>query len=125
MAAIKRLIVMMEEDEEAALESEARAANVSTAELVRRRLFGRAEPEEDAFLQVLAELRPLVRKARRTLDGNLAEIRALRENAARQDTQVAERARRELTHVELVSVAERLRLAPESPYAKKRRGGRS
>lgn len=125
MAATARLIVMMEEDKKAALESEARALNVSTAEFVRRRLFGRAEPEEEALLQLLAELRPFVRKARRTLDANLAEIRALRENAARQDAQVAKRARGELTHGELASVAERLQLAPEGPYAKKRRGGRS
>jgi hypothetical protein len=41
MAATARLIVMMEKDEKAALDAQAEAAQVSTAEFVRRRLFGR------------------------------------------------------------------------------------
>ena len=56
MPATARLIVMMAPDEKTALEAQADAANVSTAEFVRRRLFGRGAPEEQTMVQMLAEL---------------------------------------------------------------------
>lgn len=40
---------------------------ISTAEFVRR-LFGRGEPEEQTFLAMLAELKPLVRNACKIID---------------------------------------------------------
>lgn len=125
MAATARLIVMMEQDEKAALDAQAEAAKVSTAEFVRRRLFGREEPEERAFLQMLAELKPLVRKACKTIDANLAEVRALRQSGDEQDTRAAERARGELTRDELASVAERVQFGPRQPSAARRRGARA
>jgi hypothetical protein len=124
MAATARLIVMMEPDEKAALEAEAEAAKVSTAEFVRRRLFGREEPEERAFLEMLAELKPLVRNACQTIDANLVEIRALRESANRHDAQAATRARAELTRDELAAIAERMQFVPALQSAGRRRGSR-
>lgn len=120
MTATARLIVMMEPDEKAALEAEADVANVSTAEFVRRRLLGRGEPEEQAFLQTLAALKPIVRKACKTIDANLAAIRALRENGDARDAQVARQARGELTRQERASIADRLDLRS----AARRRGTR-
>lgn len=124
MAATARLIVMLEADEKAALEARAQAAKVSTAEFVRRRLFGRGEPEEEAFLQVLADLKPLVRKACKTIDANLAEIRALRESGDRQEARAAAHACGELTRDELAAIADRLQLQPRKPSAARRRGAR-
>lgn len=124
MAATARLIVMMEEEEKAALETQARAAKVSTAEFVRRRLFGRGEPEEDALLHILADLRPVVHKACETIDSNLAEIRALRESGTARDARAAERAKGELTSAELATIADGLRLTPQNRSAARRRGGR-
>ncbi len=114
MAATARLIVMMAEDEKAALEAQAADARVSTAEFVRRRLFGRGQPEERAFLEMLAELKPRVRKACKAVDADLAAIRALRERSDDKDVAAAERARHELSPDELASIADRLRL-PERP----------
>jgi Mobilization protein NikA len=125
MAATARLIVMMEQDEKAALETQAEAANVSTAEFVRRRLFGRGEPEEHAFLEMLAELKPLVTNARKTIDANLVDIRALRESAGRRDAQAARHARSELTRPELSAVADRLQLGAPARAARRRRGARA
>lgn len=125
MAATARLIVMMEQDEKAALEAQAEAAKVSTAEFVRRRLFGRGEPEERAFLEMLAELKPLVRNACKTIDANLAEIRALRESADRRDAEATRHARGELTREELAAIAERMQLVPHSRSAGRRRGARA
>lgn len=125
MAATARLIVMMGPDEKAALEAQAEAAKVSTAEFVRRRLFAREEPEERGFLQMLAELKPLVRTACKTIDANLAEIRALRQSGDEWDARAAERARGELTHDELASIADRMPLVPRRPPAARRRRARS
>jgi Mobilization protein NikA len=110
LAATARLTVMMAEDEKAALEAQAADARVSTAEFVRRRLFGRAQPEERAFLELLAELKPLVRSACKTVEADLADIRALRERTQDSDAAAAERARRELSGDELASIADRLQL---------------
>ena len=115
MPATARLIVLMEQDEKAALEAQAEAANVSTAEFVRRRLFHRGEPEERTFLEMLAELKPLVRNAGKVIDANLAEIRAGRESAGRRDAQVAKRARAELTRDELAAIADRLQSSRAKP----------
>lgn len=112
MPATARLIVMLEEEQKAALEAEARAAAVSTAELVRRRLFAPLQPEEDAFLRALADVGPVVRKACDILVADLAEIRLMREGAASAETLAAERARGALTREELEAVADRLRLDP-------------
>jgi hypothetical protein len=110
LAATARLIVMMAEDEKAALEAQAADARVSTAEFVRRRLFGRGQPEERAFLEMLAELKPRVRKACKTVDADLAAIRALRERSHASDVAAAERARQELSPHELAAIADRLQL---------------
>jgi hypothetical protein len=88
---------MMEKDEKATLDAQAQAANVSTAEFVRRQLFGRTEPPERAFLQMLAELKPLVRRACKAIDANLAEIGALRRGAAEEDRRAAAQVRQELS----------------------------
>jgi hypothetical protein len=125
MAATARLIVMMEESEKAALDAEAESAKVSTAEFVRRRLFGRREPEEQAFLEILAALKPLVRDACRTIERNLADIRTLRESSAELDAQAAERARGELSRAELSSIADHLHLTPVSPAARRQRTRRT
>lgn len=125
MPATARLIVMMEQDEKAALEAQAEEAKVSTAEFVRRRLFGRAEPEEHTFVEMLAELKPLVRRACKTIDANLAEIRALRESTGRRDAQVAKRARAELTGDELEAIADRIQSVPRPVAAGRRRGARA
>ncbi|MPY87464.1 MAG: hypothetical protein GEU99_06045 [Luteitalea sp.] len=124
MAATARLIVMMEEDEKATLEARAQAAKISTAEFVRRRLFGRGEPEEEALLQVLAELKPVVQKACETIDANLAEIRVLRGAGDEKDTYAAKQAHGDLTRAELVSIAERLQSEPSNPGTVRRRGVR-
>jgi hypothetical protein len=122
MAATARLIVMMEEHEKATLEARAEDANVSTAEFVRRRLFGRGEPEERALLEMLGEIRPLVRKASRAIDADLAEIRSLRESGRTRDARAAEQTRRELTRDELALIADRMRLGPPTrPAARRRR----
>ena len=110
MAATARLIVMMAEDEKAALEAEAADAKVSTAEFVRRRLFGRGRPEERAFLEMLADLKPRLRKACKTVEADLAAIRALRAANHERDAAVAARARGELSPNELAALAERLHL---------------
>ena len=123
MAVTARLIVLMEPAEKATLEARADAANISTAEFVRRRLFGRGEPEEDAFLEMLAALKPLVRKARQTIDRNLADMRMVRQSDAGRDAEVARRARHALAPDELASVARRLALSPE--HARRRRRGRA
>lgn len=124
MAATARLIVMMEQDEKAALEAQAEAAQVSTAEFVRRRLFGRGQPEEDTFLEMLAELKPLVRNASKTIDANLVEIRAMREINTR-DAQIAARARGELTGSDLSAIADRLKLVRRGRAVGRRRGARA
>jgi hypothetical protein len=123
MAATARLIVLMPDEEKAALEAQAAAANVSTAELARRRLFGREDADELALRQLLAVLKPVTRKAGRILDGNLAQIRALRARIEVRDAEVTSRARGALSRDELDAVAERLHLLPE-PAAGRRRGGR-
>ena len=125
MAATARLIVMMEQEEKAALEAQAEAAQVSTAEFVRRRLFGRGQPEEHTFLEMLAELKPLVRNANKTIDANLAEIRAMREINDTRDAQVAARARSELTGSELSAIADRLELVRHASATERRRGARA
>jgi hypothetical protein len=125
MAATARLIVMMEKDEKAALEAQAEAARVSTAEFVRRRLFGRGEREEEAFIDMLADMKPLVQRAARTIDANLAAIRDLRERTDARDAQVATRARHELTRDELSALAGRLRVGPRARVAGRRRGARA
>jgi hypothetical protein len=125
MAATARLIVMMEQDEKAALEAQAEAARVSTAEFVRRRLFGRGQPEENTFLEMLAELKPLVRNASKTIDANLVEIRAMREINDKRDAQVAARARGELTGSELSAIADRLKLVRRTRAVGRRRGARA
>lgn len=117
MAATARLIVMMEAAEKAALQARAEAARVSTAEFVRRRLFGGAGPEEQAFLETLAGLKPLVRRAYKTIDANLTDIRRLRESGGRRDAEVARNARAELTRDELASLARRLEAAHGSAPA--------
>ncbi len=124
MAATARLIVMMAEDEKAALEAQAADARVSTAEFVRRRLFGRGQPEERAFLEMLAELKPRVRKACKTVDADLAAIRALRERSHDSDVAAAERARQELSPHELAAIADRLQLH-ERPAREGRRKPRA
>lgn len=123
MAATARLIVMLKDDEKSALEAEASAANVSTAELARRRLFGREQPEEQALRELLASLKPLIRKAGRRVAANLAEIRALRESAASRDTAMARQTRGELTGDELRAIAERLQLAPHTAGRRHGAGG--
>jgi len=125
MAATARLIVMMEQDEKAALEAQAEAAQVSTAEFVRRRLFGRGHPEEDTFLAMLAELKPLVRNASKTIDAHLVEIRAMREINDKRDAQIAARARGELTGSDLSAIADRLKLARRGGAVGRRRGARA
>jgi hypothetical protein len=125
MPATARLIVMMEPDEKAAVEAQAEAARVSTAEFVRRRLLGRGEPEEQAFLEMLAELKPLVRKACAAIDANLAAIRAVRESAGRRDARVARQASGELTEAELSALADRMQLAPRPRPAGRRRGAQA
>jgi hypothetical protein len=124
LAATARLIVMMAEDEKAALEAQAADARVSTAEFVRRRLFGRGQPEERAFLEMLAELKPRVRKACKTVDADLAAIRALRERSHDSDVAAAERARQELSPHELAAIADRLQLH-ERPAREGRRKPRA
>ena len=124
MAATARLSVMMERDEKAALEAQAEAAEVSTAEFVRRRLFSRGEPEEETFLELLAELKPRVRNAAKTIDANLSEIRALRQSGGKRDAQVAARARGELTPSELSAITNRLQVLPRARVVARRRGAR-
>jgi hypothetical protein len=125
MAATARLIVMMEQDEKAALEAQAEAAQVSTAEFVRRRLFGRGQPEEDAFLEMLAEMKPLVRNASKAIDANLVEIRAMREISDKRGAQIAARARGELTGSDLSAIADRLKLVRRGSAVGRRRGARA
>jgi hypothetical protein len=125
MAATARLIVMMEQDEKDALEAQAEAAQVSTAEFVRRRLFGRGQPEEDMFLESLAELKPLVRNASKTIDANLAEIRAMREINGKRDAQIAARARGKLRGSDLSAIADRLKLVRRGRAVGRRRGARA
>ena len=124
MAATARLIVMMEQDEKAALEAQAEAAQVSTAEFVRRRLFGRGQPEENTFLEMLAELKPLVRNASKTIDANLVAIRAMREINDKRDARIAARARAELTGRDLSAIADRLKLVRRGRAVGRRRGAR-
>jgi mobilization protein NikA len=121
VGATARLIVMMADHEKAALEAQAADANVSTAEFVRRRLFGRAQPEERAFLEILAELKPQVRRACKTVDADLATIRALREGSHDRDLIVAERTRQELSGDELGAIAERLHLTGGPERRRKQR----
>jgi hypothetical protein len=121
LAATARLIVMMAEDEKAALEAQAADARVSTAEFVRRRLFGRGQPEERAFLEMLAELKPRVRKACKTVDADLAAIRALRERSHDSDVAAAERARQELSPHELGAIADRLQLHERPAHERRRK----
>lgn len=124
MAATARLIVMMEQDEKAALEAQAEAAEVSTAEFVRRRLFSRREPEEETFLELLAELKPRVRNAAKTIHANLSEIRALRQSGDERDAQIAARVRGELTSSELSAITDRLQVLPRARVTGRRRGAR-
>jgi hypothetical protein len=121
LAATARLIVMMAEDEKAALEAQAADARVSTAEFVRRRLFGRGQPEERAFLEMLAELKPRVRKACKTVDADLAAIRALRERSHDSDVAAAERARQEVSPHELAAIADRLQLHERPAHERRRK----
>ena len=125
MPANARLIVLMEENEKAALEAQAEAANISTAEFVRRQLFRRDAPEAQAFLQILADLKPLVRRASKAIDANLAEIRALRKAGEAADARAVQRAQHALTHEELGSIADRLQLSSEPAVPVRRRGTRS
>jgi hypothetical protein len=107
VAVTARLIVLMEPDEKASLDAEAAAAHVSTAEFVRRRLAGRVTPD-------LTALEPHVHAACRTIDANLADIRATRANAETRDQEVARRARLALSRAELAAVADRLSLSPRA-----------
>jgi hypothetical protein len=124
MAATARLIVMMERDEKASLEAQAETAEVSTAEFVRRRLFRRGEPEEETFLELLADLKPRIRNAAKTIDANLSEIRALRQSGDKRDAQIAARVRGELTSNELSAIAARVHVLPRARVAAGRRGAR-
>ena len=83
---------------------------------------GRAQPEENAFLEMLAELKPLVRNASKTIDANLVEIRAMREINDKRDSQVTARARGELTGSELSAIADRLKLVRRARAVGRRRG---
>lgn len=125
MAASQTLTIRLEPGEKARV---ARAAeqegNANVSDYVRQRLFGRQPSDADqALLQMLAEIKPMVTRAIRTIDVNLAEIRKLRDDRPkRDDAAVAERARHELNAVELAAIADRLQLhASPAPRARKAR----
>jgi hypothetical protein len=118
MPATARLIVMMEDEEKSALEAQAAAADVSTAELARRRLFHRDEPEAEALRDLLATLKPVVRRASRMIDANLVQIREMRDATAARDAAIVERTRREMTAGELDAIADRLGPVPRRGAAR-------
>ncbi|WP_045762271.1 plasmid mobilization protein [Xanthomonas albilineans] len=115
MAATEQLNIRVKPGEKERVARDARregSSNVS--DYVRQRLFGHQPSDADqALLGMLAEIKPMVTRAIRTIDVNLAEIQKLRDGIGScDDVAVAERARNELNAVELAAVAERLQLQP-------------
>lgn len=129
MAVTEQINVRLEPGERERVAEAARRSNTTVSAYVRQRLFGKQPNNADvALLNMLAEMKPMVTRAMRTIDGNLAEIRRLRDDQAQlDDAAVIERARRELNPVELAAVAERLQLtapAPAPEPTRARTGGR-
>lgn len=125
MAATEQLNIRLEPGEkERVARAAQREGSATVSDYVRLRLFGRQPSDADqALLQMLAEIKPMVNRAIRTIDVNLAELRKLRDDRPmRDDAAVAERARRELNAVELAAVADRLQLqASPAPRVRKAR----
>lgn len=128
MAVTEQINIRLEPGERERVAEAARLSNTTVSAYVRQRLFGRQPDNTDAaLLNMLAEMKPMVTRALRTIDGNLDEIRRLRDDRPkRDDAEVAERARREFNPVELAAIAERLQLAPPppAPVARARKGAR-
>lgn len=127
MAVTEQINVRLEPGERERVAEAARRSNTTVSSYVRQRLFGRQPDNADAaLLNMLAEMKPMVSRALHTIDSNLAEIRRLRDDRPeRDDTAVAERARREFNPVELAAIAERLQLAPLPPSAPATRARKS
>jgi hypothetical protein len=110
MSATARLIVMMEPKQKAEIEARAKRADVSAAEFARRQIFQSGDPEERAFFEALAALKPQVSHAAATIEHNLVAIRRMRESAEREDAQAGSVP--QLAPEELRGIADRLQLHP-------------
>lgn len=126
MAVTEQLIVRLDRNEKQQVAREAKRSDSTISDYVRRRLFDKDLPDADqALIQVLAELKPMVKRAVRAIDANLAKIHQLRESASDSVEKVAARVRPELSPDELVAVADRLQLqAPAPRPAVQRRAAR-
>jgi len=126
MASTEQLIVRLDRREKAQVASEAKRSDSTISDYVRRRLFDKDLPDADqALIQVLAELKPRVKKAFRVIYANLTKIHQLRNSATDRDESAATRARTELSTDELAAVADRLQLqAPSERPASPRRAAR-
>jgi hypothetical protein len=112
MSATARLVVMMDPKQKQELEKRAKAANVSLAEVVRRRLSGKSEPEEAAFFSALAELRPVAQRALRAVRSNLKEIHRIRDSLPAVLAKARADATSEFTPQQLTQIATSLQRTP-------------
>lgn len=113
MPVTEQLNIRLAPGEKQRVAEAARRSDSTVSDYVRQRLFGRQVDDADqALLEMLADIKPMVARAIRTIDGNLAKIQTLRAaKEPRDDAGVAERARKELDQAELAVVADRLQLA--------------
>jgi hypothetical protein len=122
VAATTQLIVRMDPIEKKRVVKDAKRSDRTLSDYVRAKLLTDDLTEEESMLQsVLAELRPTVESALRSIDANLLAIQELRNQAEGRTTGVADRARKELDADELAAVAERLQLATHSATRRTRR----
>ena len=120
MAATAQLIVRLEPDEKQRVADEAQQSKRTISDYVRSRLFGDdATAEDKALVQFLVDIRPRVRKAMKSIDGDLAAIAALRKQAA-EASAIAQRTRAALDSEALDAIVERLDLTP-APAARRAR----
>lgn len=117
MPVTEQLNIRLEPGEKQRVAEAARRSDSTVSAYVRKRLFGRQVDDTDqALIETLADIKPMVLQATRIIDRNLAEIQKLRvEKELLDDTSVAERTRNELSQAELAAVADRLQLGAPTP----------
>lgn len=126
MPVTEQLNIRLEPGEKRRVAEAARRSDSTVSAYVRQRLFGRQVDDTDqALIEMLAEIKPMVSRVMHAIDGNLAEIQKLR--VAKElcdDVGVAEQARNELSQAELAAVADRLQLTAPAPRRAARRANR-
>lgn len=83
MAASARLVVLIDPKEKRKLEADAREANVSVAEIARRRISGERNANEKAFMESLVDLGQRAERAASRFDARQLRVELLNADAER------------------------------------------